>query len=355
MEEQSVGMTPRKRFLAAARGESVDRTPVWFMRQAGRYLPEYRELHVKYSILDICKMPELCKEVTLMPVKQLGVDSAVMFADIMLPLEGMGVKFHLIENLGPVILEKVRDISVAEGLKDFEAKRDVPFVLEGIKIVKEGLAETDTALVGFSGAPFTIASYLIEGQPSRDYANTKNLMYNDKETWNVLMKKLSEMVSDYLSAQIKAGADAVQLFDSWVGALSISDYAEFVAPYTRSIFSRLSHDYPDVPKIHFGTNTFHLLSTMKETVGGDVFSIDWRTPISSASKILGKKVPIQGNLEPAVLLSKDREFISKRTQEVLDEANELDGHIFNLGHGVMRETPPENAKFVVDYVHEKTS
>lgn len=348
-------MSPRERFLAAARGESVDQTPVWFMRQAGRYLPEYRELHVQYSILDICKMPELCKEVTLMPVKQLGVDAAVMFADIMLPLEGMGVKFHIIENLGPVILDKVRDISAAERLKKFDAKRDVPFVLEGIKIVKEGLKESDTALVGFSGAPFTIASYIVEGQPSRDYSNTKNLMYNDRKTWDVMMTKLSEMVSEYLSAQIEAGADAVQLFDSWVGALSVSDYVEFVAPHTQNIFSRLAKDYPDVPKIHFGTNTFHLLKTMKEKAGGDVFSIDWRIPISSASKILGKDVPIQGNLEPAVLLSRDKGFISQRTQEVLDEAKDLNGHIFNLGHGVMRETPVENAKFVVDYVHANTS
>ncbi|MGI0079081.1 MAG: uroporphyrinogen decarboxylase [Nitrososphaerales archaeon] len=348
-------MSPRERFLAAARGENVDRTPVWFMRQAGRYLPEYRELHVQYSILDICKTPELSKEVTLMPVKLLGVDSAVMFADIMLPLEGMGVKFHIIENLGPVILDKVRDVTAAEKIKKFEAKRDVPYVLEGIKIVKDGLKETDTALVGFSGAPFTIASYLIEGQPSRDYSNTKNLIYNDKGAWDILMKKLSEMVSDYLAAQIEGGADAVQLFDSWVGALSVSDYVEFVVPYTRSIFSRLARDYPDVPKIHFGVNTFHLLKSMNEKAGGDVFSIDWRIPISVASEILGKHVPIQGNLEPAVLLSRDREFISQRTQHVLDEAKDLEGHIFNLGHGVMRETPVENAKFVVDYVHTNTS
>ncbi len=348
-------MTPRERFLAAARGESVDYTPVWFMRQAGRYLPEYRELHVKYSVLDICKMPELSKEVTLMPVKELGVDSAIMFADIMLPLEGMGVKFHIIENLGPVILSKVREVSAAEELKKFEAKRDVPFVLEGIKIVKEELMETDTALIGFSGGPFTIASYLVEGQASRDYSNTKNLMYNDRETWHAMMTKLSAMVSDYLSAQIEAGVDAVQLFDSWIGTLSILDYSEFVAPYTKEIFSRLAHDYPDVPKIHFGTNIFHLLKSMKENAGGDVFSIDWRIPISTAGRVLGKEIPIQGNLEPAVLLARDREFISRRTQEVLDQASGLNGHIFNLGHGVMRETPVENAKYVVDYVHSHTS
>jgi uroporphyrinogen decarboxylase len=348
-------MSPRERLLAASRGESVDCTPVWFMRQAGRYLPEYRELHVKYSVLDICKMPELCKEVTLMPVKQLGVDSAIMFADIMLPLEGMGVKFHIIENLGPVIVSKIRDISAAEELKKFEAKRDVPYVLEGIKIVKEGLKETDTALIGFSGGPFTIASYLIEGQASRDYTNTKNLMYNDKQTWLILMEKLSSMISDYLSAQIEVGVDVVQLFDSWIGVLSDSDYVEFVAPFAKQIFSRLSHDYPDVPKIHFGTNTSHLLKSMKEKVGGDVFSVDWRIPIRSASEILGKDISIQGNLEPAVLLSNEKDFISRRVNEVLEQAEDLDGHIFNLGHGVLRETPVENAKFTVDYVHSHTS
>ncbi len=325
------------------------------MRQAGRYLPDYRELHVKYSVLDICKMPELSKEVTLMPIKELGVDAAIMFADIMLPLEGMGVKFHIIENLGPVILSKVRDVSQAEELSNFDAKRDVPFVLEGIKIVKEGLIETGNALIGFSGGPFTIASYLVEGQASRDYMHTKNLMYNNKETWHVLMTKLSMMVSDYLSAQIEAGVDAVQLFDTWIGALSLSDYCEFVAPYTRDIFSRLSHDYPDIPKIHFGTNTSHLLESMKDRVGGEVFGIDWRTPISSASGILGKEIPIQGNLDPAVLLANDRGLISRRTQEVLDQGETLDGHIFNLGHGVMRQTPVENAKFVVNYVHSHTS
>jgi uroporphyrinogen decarboxylase len=340
----------RETFLAAAKGEPTDFTPVWFMRQAGRYLPRYRELRKEHSILGIAKTPKLCKEVTLMPLRELGVDAAVMFADIMLPLEGMGVNFHIEENLGPVIHAPIRDFSSAESLKEFDPKAHVPFVLEAIRFVKSGLEQSKAALVGFSGAPFTIASYLIEGQPSRDFTKTKNLMFNDRETWRLLMTKLSDMVSDYLCAQIESGVDAVQLFDSWVGALAADDYEEYVAPYTANIFRRVKKEHPNVPRIHFGTNTAHLLKQMKKA-GGDVFSIDWRIPIKTASTLLGSRMPIQGNLEPAVLLSKERNFIAKRVQQVLNGAKDLDGHIFNLGHGILRDTPVENAKYVVDYVH----
>ncbi len=343
-----------ERFLSAARGEDVDCTPVWFMRQAGRYLPQYRELRKGYSIIEICKMPQVCQEVTLMPVKELGVDAAVMFADIMLPLEGMGVNFRIEENLGPVIASPIHDASSAEKLGSFEAERDVSYLLEAIRATKARLGETGTALVGFSGAPFTLASYLIEGQTSRDFTKTKKLMFGDSDVWRAVMGKLSRMVFDYLSAQIRAGADAVQLFDSWVGTLSTSDYARYVAPFTEEIFRQLASDFPDNPTIHFGTNTYHLLEPMKK-VGGNVFSVDWRVPLSAAGRVLGNDVPIQGNLEPAVLLSPDREgFIATRTQEVIDEANGLAGHIFNLGHGMLRDTPVENAKYVVEYVHSHT-
>jgi uroporphyrinogen decarboxylase len=334
----------------------VDCTPVWFMRQAGRYLSGYREIRKKYSVLEIAKTPSACAEVTLMPLRELGVDAAVMFADIMLPLEGMGVNFRIEENLGPVISNPIVSSQDVEHLRKFDSLRDVPYVLEAIRKIKSKLVETDHALVGFSGAPFTIASYLIEGQPSRDFTKTKKLMFNEREAWSLLMSKLSEMISDYLIAQINAGVDAVQLFDSWIGALSANDYEKFVSPFVRGIFDRVQKEHPNIPKIHFGTNTYHLLRSMKECAGGDVFSIDWRTPISKAREMLGPKVAIQGNLEPAVLLSSDREgFISKRTQEVLDDNNGSRGHVFNLGHGILRETPPENAKFVVDYVHRKTS
>lgn len=290
-----------------------------------------------------------------MPVKELGVDAAVMFADIMLPLEGMGVNFRIEENLGPVISESISSLQDVERLRKFDAQRDVPYVLESIRKIKSRLADTDQALVGFSGAPFTIASYLIEGQPSRDFTKTKKLMFNDREAWQLLMSKLSEMIPDYLDAQINAGVDAVQLFDSWVGTLSVNDYDEFVAPFVKKIFTSIGKDHANTPKIHFGTNTYHLLRSMKEKAGGDVFSIDWRTPISKARDMLGTNVAIQGNLEPAVLLSSDREgFIAQRTQQVLDDNGGSEGHIFNLGHGILRETPPQNAKFVVDYVHNNS-
>lgn len=325
------------------------------MRQAGRYLPGYKAIRAKYSVLEIAKTPSACEEVTLMPVRELGVDAAVMFADIMLPLEGMGVSFGIEENVGPIISNPISQFSDAERLREFDPKRDVPYVVEAMERVRTKLDETANALVGFSGAPFTIASYLIEGHPSRDFQRTKRLMFNDRDTWNHLMSKLSRMVASYLSAQISSGADAVQLFDSWVGALSSDDYNEFVAPYVKAIFEQIASDHPDTPKIHFATGSQHLLSSMKEKAGGDVFSIDWRVPISSAREILGGGVGIQGNLEPAVLLSKDKEgFISARTKKVIEDNGERPGHIFNLGHGILRDTPPENARFVVDYVHNNS-
>jgi uroporphyrinogen decarboxylase len=346
---------PRERFLRACRGEEVDFTPVWFMRQAGRYLSGYKQIREKYSVLEIAKTPSASEEVTLMPVKELGVDAAVMFADIMLPLEGMGVNFRIEENIGPIISNPVREMESVEKLREFEPQRDVPFVLEAIRRVKKKLVETGHALIGFSGAPFTIASYLVEGQPSRDFTKTKKLMFEKREVWDLLMSKLTGMISKYLSAQIESGVDAIQLFDSWVGTLSNTDYVDFVAPHVGKIFAHVSLDHPDTPKIHFGTNTYHLLKSMNEKGGGDVFSIDWRTPISQAREIIGKGKGIQGNLEPAVLLSGDREgFIAKRTQMVLDDNGGVLGHIFNLGHGILRDTPPENAKFVVDYVHKNT-
>lgn len=321
------------------------------MRQAGRYLPGYREIRKSHTVLEIAKTPSLCEQVTMMPVNELNVDAAVMFADIMLPLEGMGINFKIEENIGPIISSPIRSLNDVEKLQDFEAKRDVPYVLEAIKLLRKRLDKTDHALVGFSGAPFTLASYLIEGQPSRDFTKTKELMFNNKQAWNILMSKLAEMVSKYLSEQIKDGVDAVQLFDSWVGALSSGDYEEFVLPFTKKIFQSLKSDYPDTPKIHFGTNTFHLLESMKGIA--DVYSIDWRTPIHSARNILGRAA-IQGNLEPAVLLSSNEEFIAERTNQVLSDNAGERGHIFNLGHGILRDTPVENAKFVVEHVHKNS-
>ena len=278
-----------------------------------------------------------------------------MFADIMIPLEGMGVNFRIEENIGPIIPNPMRSIADIEKLRDFDAKRDVPFVLETIRRVRIKLDETNHALVGFSGAPFTIASYLIEGQPSRDFTNTKKLMFNNREAWALLMLKISDMISTYLSAQIEAGVDAVQLFDSWIGPCQTSDYQEFVIPYVERIFKHVRGTHPDTPTIHFGTNTGHLLRLMKEKRCGDVFSVDWRIGIGEARSILGDNTAIQGNMEPAVLLASDREFIRKRTQQVLDDNGGARGHIFNLGHGILRDTPVETAKFMVDYVHGNTT
>jgi uroporphyrinogen decarboxylase len=329
-------------------------TPVWFMRQAGRYLPRYREIRKKYSVIDVCKTPSLCEQVTLMPVEELGVDAAIMFADIMLPLEGMGVNFKIEENIGPVISAPISGREGVEKLEKFDATKHVPYVLEAITRVRSKLDKTDHALIGFSGAPFTIASYLIEGRPSRDFVKTKKLMFEDPESWKLLMSILSEMVSDYLLAQIRAGVDAVQLFDSWVGALSASDYEKYVAPFVKRIFDKLKDEFPGVPKIHFATNTHHMLRIMKEKAGGDVFGIDWRTPIRFAREVLGDNTAIQGNLDPAVLLPRDNNgFLAKKVQEVLDENGESPGYIFNLGHGMLADTPPENVKFVVEYVHHQ--
>lgn len=347
-------MRPRERFLRACRIESVDTTPVWFMRQAGRYLPGYRAIRKKYSVIEICKNPQVCKAITLMPVEQLGVDAAVIFADIMLPLEGMGVNFRIEENVGPLITNPVTSLEKAERLKILETKRDIPYVLDSITEVKKTLDRSKTALIGFSGAPFTIASYLIEGQPSRDFTRTKKLMYDQEDAWAILMEKLTTTISEYLNAQIQAGADAVQLFDSWVGALSVDDYQQFVFPYVARIFKNLRKDHSDVPAIHFATNSTHLLQVMQKA-GGNVFSIDWKTSISGARKLLGKSVGIQGNLEPAVLLSESRNnFIKRKTQNVLDDNGGELGHIFNLGHGILRETPVQNAKYVVNYVHKES-
>jgi uroporphyrinogen decarboxylase len=331
----------------------VEFTPVWFMRQAGRYLPGYREIRKDYGVLEAAKTPEICREITLMPIGELGVDAAVMFADIMLPLERMGIKFRIEENVGPIIENPIKNLEDVEALKEFDPLKHVPFVLEATRQVRAKLDQSGHALVGFAGAPFTVASYLIEGQPSREYAKTKRMMFGDREAWELLMSKLAAMTGEYLSAQIKAGADAVQLFDSWIGALSAKDYERYVAPFVQEIFKQVASEHPDTPAIHFGTNTYHLLSEMKDN-GASVFSIDWRTPIKVARKVLGDSKAIQGNLEPAVLLACDREFIAKRTQEVLDDNDEAKGHIFNLGHGVPRETPVENARFVVDYVHDHT-
>lgn len=310
-------------------------------------MPEYRKIREKHDVISICKNPDLCAKVTALPVETLGVDAAIMFADIMLPLEGMGVRFEIKEGLGPVIKEPILSLESAISLTDLDPKNDVPFVLEGIAQAKKML---NVPLIGFCGAPFTLASYLIEGRPTRDFVNTKALMYRDSKTWHALMDRLARAMANYLQAQVKAGVDAIQLFDSWVGCLSPQDYHQYVLPYSQRIFKEL--DGTGVPRIHFGTGTSNLLKEMK-LAGGDVFGVDWRVPIDVAWEHLGPDVGIQGNLDPAVLLG-DSDLIKSQAAEILTRTNRRAGHIFNLGHGMLPETSPENVVELVKFVHDST-
>lgn len=337
------------RFIRACRRQEVDATPVWFMRQAGRLLPEYRKIREKHEVLAICKDPELCAKVTAMPVEVLGVDAAIMFADIMLPLEGMGVKLKIEEGIGPVIKEPITDHRSAAALEELDAATDVPFVFDAIRLVKKML-DGRTPLIGFSGAPFTIASYLIEGRPSRDFAKVKSLMYRDPKTWHLLMGTLADSMSAYLRAQIDAGVDAVQLFDSWVGCLSPQDYRNYVLPYSQRIFKNLAS--LGVPRIHFGTGTSNFLEETKQA-GGDVFGVDWRIPIDTAWRRLGSDVAVQGNLDPAAMLA-DIEVLKSFAADVLLRVKGRPGHIFNLGHGMLPDASAKTVAELVKFVHEST-
>ena len=334
------------RFLRACRREPVDVTPVWFMRQAGRYMAEYRALRAKHTLLELCKNPELATQVTLQPVKAHQVDAAILFADILLPLEPMGAPFEFAKGEGPVIHEPVRDRAAVERLRVIDPEEGLGYVLDAIKMIRKEL-DGKTPLIGFAGAPFTLASYLIEGGKSSNYALTKRMMYNEPETWNLLMSKFSEVVRRYLHAQIKAGANAVQLFDSWVGSLSPIDYEEYILPHISLILKDL--EKTGVPVIHFGTDTATLLELQKRA-GGTVIGVDWRTPIDQAITRLGTDVAVQGNLDP-LLLGAPRELLGRRVDDILQRATGSAGHIFNLGHGILPDTDPDSVKFVVDRVH----
>jgi uroporphyrinogen decarboxylase len=337
------------RFLRACRREAVDMTPVWFMRQAGRYMPEYRAIRAKHTLLEICKNPEIATEVTLQPVRALGVDAAILFADILLPLEPMGAPFEFAQGEGPRFFEPVRDAAAIDKLRLIDPEESLGYVLSAIRMIRREL-EGKTPLIGFAGAPFTLASYLVEGGKSANYATTKRLMFGEPSLWHALMEKLSEVVRRYLVAQVRAGAQAVQLFDSWVGELSPLDYEEFILPHVRRILADV--EKTGVPVIHFGTGTATLLTLMKRA-GGTVIGIDWCTPLDQARAMLGQDVAVQGNLEP-LLLGAPRELLARRVDDVLRRAGSLPGHVFNLGHGILPETPPDAVKYVVDLVHERT-
>ena len=336
-----------QRFLKACRREPTDCTPIWIMRQAGRYLPEYRKLREKHAMLELAKTPELATRVTLLPVERFELDAAILFSDIMVPLWGMGVPFRIEENVGPVIDDPLRTEAHIRALKNFEAQRDVPFVLEAIRQIRHELGGR-IPLIGFAGAPFTLASYLIEGKSPRQFRWTKALMFDRPDLWEELMGRLTDTVIAYLKAQVVAGAQALQLFDSWVGNLSPAQYTSFAQPHTRRIFEALQG--AGVPLIHFGTETSTLLEKMAET-GGDVVGADWRIPLDEAWRRIGTGRAIQGNLDPAVLFASS-EVVSREARSVLQFAGGRPGHIFNLGHGILPDTPVENVAHLVDFVHQ---
>lgn len=332
------------RFLRACRREPVDRTPVWFMRQAGRSQPEYRALRERHTLLDIVRTPDLCAQVTLRPVAQLGVDAAIVFADITLPLAGMGVAFDIVEGQGPVIEHPVRTSGAVDRLRAFEPDRDVPFLLEAIRIIRR---ETAVPLIGFAGAPFTLASYLIEGRGSRDLHRTKLMLLREPALWARLMRALTDATLAYLTAQVRAGAQAVQVFDSWVGALSPYDYARAVLPHMARLFEALRA--LGVPTIHFGTGTAGLLPLMARA-GGEVIGVDWRIRLGDAWALIGR-AGIQGNLDPTALLG-PFDTVAEAARAILDDAGGRAGHIFNLGHGVLPQTPQDHLRRLVALVHE---
>jgi uroporphyrinogen decarboxylase len=339
-------MTEDYPFLRACRRQPVERVPLWLMRQAGRYMPEYRALREKRSILELCRTPELAAEVTLQPINRFDLDAAIIFADILLPLEGLGVGFHFAEGEGPVIEKPVRTPEDAAAVKPFDPAVGLGYVLEAIKIVRREL-EGRVPLIGFAGAPFTLASYMIEGGSSKNYLHMKSFMYGHQQAWDRLMRAIREVTRDYLAAQIEAGAQAVQMFDSWVGCLSPEDYREFVLPHSAWVLEGLA-DY-GVPRIHFGTNTATLLEAMKEA-GGEVIGVDWRLPIDRAREIIGPDFAVQGNLDPVTLMA-PRELLVERVRGILERADAKNGYIFNLGHGVLPPTPMESVGVVIDVVH----
>ncbi len=333
------------RLLRALRREPVDHTPVWFMRQAGRYLPEYRALRGDRDLLETCRHPDLAAELTLQPLRRMPLDAAIVFSDLMVPLAAIGIGVRIEPGVGPVIDDPIRSAADLERLRPLEPDADEPQLLETIRLLRK---ELEVPLIGFAGAPFTLASYLIEGGPSRDHARTKSLMFGDPETWAELMRRLASLVRAHLRAQIEAGAQAVQVFDSWVGTLGAGDYERSVSPHVRPIFQDLG-----VPSIHFGVGTGHLLAAMR-AAGGDAIGVDWRLPLDEAWARVGNDRAIQGNLDPAACCA-SLEALERATVEVLHRAASRDGHVFNLGHGVLPDTPVEHLQRVVDLVHERTA
>ena len=336
------------RFLKACRREPVDATPVWFMRQAGRYMSDYRALRQRHSLLDICRTPELAVAVTLQPVDAIDVDAAILFSDLLVPFTPMGLDFDFVKGEGPSITNPIRSAADIDRLRAFEPRQALAHVLETIRILRRELTDR-VPLIGFGGAPFTLAAYAIEGGPSTSYAQTKAFMYSQPQAWHRLCGKFAEMMSDYLAAQIEAGAQAIQVFDSWAGALGRADYREFALPHTARIFSALKGS--GVPLIHFGVGATAILRDMTEA-GGDVIGLDWRLPLDDAWAIVGHDRGVQGNLDPTLLLA-PRERLFAATDDILARAAQRPGHVFNLGHGILPATSLEQVQVLAKYVHEK--
>ena len=345
--EGVIGAPSNDRLLRALRRESVDRTPVWFMRQAGRYLPEYRNLRGNSDILETCRRPELVLELTLQPLRRMPLDAAILFSDIMVPLAAVGVPVRIEAGRGPVLDEPIRDASGVARLRALDPDADEPHVSEAIRLL---VKELDVPLIGFAGAPFTLASYLIEGGPSRTFGRTKALMYGEPAVFERLLGMLADIVLAHLRAQSDAGVHAVQVFDSWVGVLDRDDYRRFVFPHTAKVFEGIAGT--DVPAIHFGVGTGHLLELMRDA-GGDAFGVDHRVPLDDAWTTIGHDRAIQGNLDPAALLG-PWEVVEGKARGVLARAAGKAGHVFNLGHGVLPETPVEHLQRLVDLVHAET-
>ncbi len=332
-------------FMRACRREPVPYTPIWLMRQAGRYMQEYREVRARTTFLELCKRPELATEVTVYAAERLGVDAAIIFADILLIVEPMGIELEFAKGEGPQLHNPIRTSADVDRLREVESVDSLDFVMEAIRQTRRAL-KPNLPLIGFAGAPFTLASYIIEGGSSKNYIHTKQLMYMDAGAWHEMMSRIARSLSRYLNAQIAAGAQAVQLFDSWVGCLSLHDYREYVLPHTRNVIENITQG---TPVLHFGTGTAAMLEAMKEA-GGDVIGLDWRVDLSDAWQRLGD-VAVMGNLDPIALFT-DAKFLRDEAKRILDEAANRPGHIFNLGHGILPETPVDNVIALVNAVHE---
>jgi uroporphyrinogen decarboxylase len=339
-------VTAKHPFLAACRRERTAYTPVWLMRQAGRYMEDYRKLRAQYGFLELCKRPDLAAEITVTPVERLGVDAAILFADILLLLEPMGVGLEYSKGDGPVIPRPVRTAADVDALQEVAPEKNLSFVFDAVKKCRAALNDK-VPLIGFSGAPFTLASYLIEGGGSRNYIHTKRLYYSEPAAWKHLMGRLAQAVAEYLNGQIAAGAEAVQLFDSWAGCLSPTDYETFVLPYTRAAIQAIT---PGVPVINFSTGTSGALKSVR-AAGGDVIGLDWRVNLDDGWATVGYDVAIQGNLDPVALFASPKE-IKQRVADILRRAANRPGHIFNLGHGILPETPVPHVIAMVQAVHE---